>query len=180
MTHCFGEPAEHPEDGSFSKAAADTANDSSTAGAAASAGADIVYSDTLPAQQAIPKIVSVDPHKVCTQSLPLCLHLAVSLMPHDFGPCSACNAHVRPHRPIHQLLVVKLFTFFMHVCCHHNHSPVYDEQMIMLCNRRMTHQQMLMGTRVGRVAYPPGNPTSPWHPSKASHQACTACCVMIC
>ena len=69
MTHCFGEHAEHPEDGSFSKAAADAANDSSIAGAAASAGADIVYSDTLPAQQANPKIVSVDPHKVCTRVL---------------------------------------------------------------------------------------------------------------
>ena len=36
--------------GSFGKAAADVANDPSTAGAAASAGADVVYADTLPAE----------------------------------------------------------------------------------------------------------------------------------
>ena len=34
-----------------SKAATDVANDPATSGAAASAGADVVYSDTLPAQQ---------------------------------------------------------------------------------------------------------------------------------
>lgn len=39
--------------------AADVANDPSTAGAAASAGADLVYSDTLPAQQENAK--SADP-----------------------------------------------------------------------------------------------------------------------
>ncbi|KAL0041048.1 hypothetical protein WJX77_003321 [Trebouxia sp. C0004] len=53
--------AEQPENGSICKAAADVANDSTTAGAAASAGADVVYSDTLPAPQAHPKVVSVDP-----------------------------------------------------------------------------------------------------------------------
>ena len=35
----------------ISKAATDVANDPATSGAAASAGADVVYSDTLPAQQ---------------------------------------------------------------------------------------------------------------------------------
>ena len=34
-----------------SKAATDVANDPATSGAAASAGADVVYSDTLPVQQ---------------------------------------------------------------------------------------------------------------------------------
>jgi len=63
--------AEHPEDGSFSKAAADAANDSTTAGAAASAGADVVYSDTLPAPQAHPKVVSVDPSQVCVCIIPV-------------------------------------------------------------------------------------------------------------
>ena len=69
--------AEHPEDGSFSKAAANAANDSSTAGAAASAGADVVYSDTLPAPQAHPKVVSVDPSQVCVCTPPV---LSVHLM----------------------------------------------------------------------------------------------------
>lgn len=63
--------AEHPEDGSFSKAAADAANDSTTAGAAASAGADVVYSDTLPAPQPHPKLVSVDPSQVCACITPV-------------------------------------------------------------------------------------------------------------
>ena len=35
----------------ISKAATDVANDPATSGAAASAGADVVYSDTLPAQE---------------------------------------------------------------------------------------------------------------------------------
>lgn len=39
----------------ISKAATDVANDPATSGAAASAGADVVYSDTLPAQQGSPE-----------------------------------------------------------------------------------------------------------------------------
>lgn len=108
MTHCFGDLAEHPEDGSFSKAAADAASDSSTAGAAASAGADIVYSDTLPAHQANPKIVSVDPHKVCMQVL-FMLRRVMSSMLHDYACCSACNVAVSQHR----LIARFLFTVFL-------------------------------------------------------------------
>ena len=99
MIHCFGASAEHPEDGSFSKAAADAANDSSTAGAVASAGADIVYSDTLPAHQANPKIVSVDPHQVCTHVLQMLCRVMSSIC--DHACCNACNEPVRLHRLLH-------------------------------------------------------------------------------
>ena len=63
---CAGS-AEHADDGTFSRIAAAAANDASTAGAAASAGADIVYADTLPAQQPHAKLVTIDSAQVYAQ-----------------------------------------------------------------------------------------------------------------
>ena len=59
--------AEHADGGTFSQIAAAAANDASTAGAAASAGADMVYADTLPAQQPHAKLVTIDSAQVYGQ-----------------------------------------------------------------------------------------------------------------